>query len=118
MIIVDYSAISLAVVFTRSKDFVFVNEGETVVNEDLLRHAILNSLRMYNVKYRNDYGRMVLACDSRSWRTRVFPEYKANRKSGRDEDPMDWNLVYSTLDKITEEIEENLPYDVLACSRC
>ena len=47
---------------------------------------ILNSIRIsYHVQKK--YGEIVLTYDSRAyWRKQVFPQYKANRKKGREED--------------------------------
>lgn len=104
MIIIDYSAISLSIIFA---------QGLRALNEDLVRHMILNSLRMYNLKYRDEYGKMILACDSKSWRKESFPEYKASRKKSRDESDADWSEIFEMLNRITTEIEENMPYPVL-----
>ena len=52
MIIVDYSQIALSNIIVQKID-----------DKDIIRHMILNSLRMYNKKYRAEYGQMVLACD-------------------------------------------------------
>jgi hypothetical protein len=81
------------------------------LSEQFLRHMILNSIRMYNKKYRDDYGQMVIACDgSNSWRKRVFPQYKAHRKKARAESTMDWELFFTYLNQIREEIQANFPY--------
>ncbi len=53
MIIVDYSGVAIANLFAM----------RISVSEGLVRHCILNSLRLYNAKYRREYGQMVLACD-------------------------------------------------------
>ena len=58
-------------------------------DEALIRHFILNSLRMHNEKYRDQYGKMVICADGGSWRKDYFPQYKANRKKGREEDTKD-----------------------------
>lgn len=92
----------------------------------MLRHVVLNSIRMYNTKFREEYGQMILACDGGSWRKDVFPEYKANRKKARDKSGMDWGFFFDTLTKIRGEITENLPWiqlhvgnveadDIIAC---
>lgn len=104
MIIVDYSGVALSTVFSQKPKDLSVS---------LLRHMILNSLRMYNVKYRNDYGRMILVCDSFSWRKNVFPEYKASRKKNRDESDLDWNMIFSTINALKDEIDQFFPYPVL-----
>lgn len=76
----------------------------------MLRHVVLNSIRMYNTKFREEYGQMILACDGGSWRKDVFPEYKANRKKARDKSDMDWGFFFDTLTKIREEVATNLPW--------
>lgn len=84
------------------------------IQEDLLRHFILNSIRRYNVKFRKTYGEMVIACDdSWSWRKNVFPYYKANRKKNREESGLDWNSIFASLHKIRSELKEFFPYRVI-----
>ena len=46
-------------------------------------------------------------------RDRVFPQYKANRKKGREEDGKDWDSIFGVLNQIKEEIREFLPYKVV-----
>ena len=107
MIIVDFSAISIASVFSQPK---------SNLEEDLLRHMILNSLRLYNLKYRDEFGRMILACDAGSWRKGPFPEYKAARKKTRESSSLDWPTIFGWLNTITDEINEHLPYPVISVS--
>lgn len=104
MIIVDYSGIAMASMFSAKS-----NE----VDEGLLRHQILNSLRMYNVKYRVKYGEMVIACDGGSWRKNVFAQYKAARKTNREASPINWDEVWRVVGLICEEISNHLPYKVV-----
>jgi hypothetical protein len=84
------------------------------IDENLIRHMVLNSIRMYNVKFHQEYGKIVIcADDKRYWRRDIFPYYKASRKKDRAESPYDWNLIFETLNKIKEEIKENFPYKVV-----
>jgi len=99
-------------------DFNGLAVGTVVMNkmeadEDMVRHMILNQLRMYNKKFRDDYGQMVICCEGRSWRKGFFPEYKANRKTTRDESSLDWDEVFRLINMVTDEIRENLPYKVI-----
>ena len=103
MIVVDYSGIAMGALFARGG-------GE---EEGLIRHFILNSLRMYNVKYREEYGRMIVCCDGGSWRKNYYPEYKASRKKNRDSDSKDWDSIFNTFTKVRQEISEHLPFDVI-----
>ncbi len=79
----------------------------------MLRHMILNSIRMYNAKYREKYGQMVIAMDCGSWRKKVFEHYKAKRKTTREASNIDWDGVYAALNNIRDEIRENLPFKVV-----
>ena len=108
MIIMDYSGIALASIII-NKTF----------EESLIRHMILNSIRMYRSRYIDEYGEIVLACDGpNNWRRSAFPQYKANRKKGRDESTFDWNEAFRILHLVREEIKENFPYKVIHIDQC
>ena len=88
--------------------------GADTVDEDMVRHMILNSVRMYRTMFNQEYGEVVFAWDSRHyWRRDYFPEYKLNRKMSREKDSRDWNDIYGALNKIKDELRENLPYKYL-----
>ena len=75
---------------------------------------ILNSIRMYNKKYRDEYGQMVICADGmNTWRKQYYPQYKAHRKKARDDSGMDWNIIFDSLNMVREEIKQNLPYKVM-----
>jgi hypothetical protein len=80
----------------------------------MVRHMVLNSIRMYNVKFRDDYGDIVICCDDKKyWRRDYFPYYKAGRKKDREASPFDWTLIFETLNKVRDELKENMPYRVV-----
>lgn len=84
------------------------------IDENLIRHMVLNSLRMYNVKFKDEYGEMVICSDDKKyWRRDLFPYYKAGRKKDREASPFDWNMIFETLNKVRDEIRENFPYRVV-----
>lgn len=104
MIIVDYSGVAIANLFAM----------RISVSEGLVRHCILNSLRLYNAKYRREYGQMVLACDGGgTWRREMFPQYKASRKAARESADIDWKEFFRILGNVRDEIRENLPFKVV-----
>jgi len=104
MIIADYSGIAISNLFTMREQ----------LSEGLVRHMILNSLRSYNVKYRDKYGEMVIACDGgNTWRKKIFPQYKASRKKNREESGLDWAEFFRILGVVRDEIRENLPFKVV-----
>jgi len=108
MILIDYNQIALSNIIIQKLN-----------DENMIRHMILNSIRMYNKKYRDDYGEMVICCDGpNTWRREYFPEYKANRKKNRDDSGLDWNEVFRILNLVRDEISTNLPYKVIQLDGC
>ena len=109
MIIVDINQIMI------SNLMVQINGRDAPeLNEDLVRHMVLNSLRAHNKKFRKEYGEMVIACDSSNvWRREIFPNYKAGRKSNRAKSEHDWSLIFDIISKVKNEIKTFLPYKVV-----
>ena len=108
MILIDMNQISVASLMMH----LHMNRGE--LEEDMVRHMILNSVRMYRTMFNKDYGEMVLAYDSKSyWRRDFFPQYKSNRRKNREEDNKDWDSIFEVLNQIKNEIKEFLPYKVV-----
>ena len=82
MIIIDMNQISLASVMM---DMRMRKSDE--LDEGMIRHMILNSIRLYRTQFNKEYGEVVLTYDSRHyWRREYFPQYKASRKKGREND--------------------------------
>jgi len=85
-----------------------------VIEEDLVRHMVLNSLRLYRNKFKDDYGELVLCYDSKHyWRRKEFPYYKGTRKKDREASKFDWGAIFELLNKIRDEIRNHLPYKVI-----
>ncbi len=109
MILIDYNQIALSNIIVQKLN-----------DEQMIRHMILNSIRMYNKKYRQKYGQMVICCDGmNTWRKEYFPQYKASRKKSRDEQSdTDWPEIFRILNLVRDEIKENLPYKVIHLEGC
>ena len=108
MILIDLSQIMVA------STMMSMGKEESEVDIDMVRHMILNSLRMYRSKYHDEYGELVLCCDGRhSWRREHFPQYKAARKTNRDADNRNWTQIFGCLDTIKSELKEFFPYKYL-----
>ena len=106
MIIIDMNQITLASVMM---NFHMTKSDE--LEEDMIRHMILNSIRMYRTMFKEEYGEVVLTYDSRHyWRREIFPQYKQNRKKGRENDTKDWDKIFGLLNAIKSEFKEILPY--------
>ena len=109
MIIVDINQIMISNLMVQIS-----GRNKVELNEDLVRHMVLNSLRAHNKKFRKEYGEMVIACDSKNvWRREIFPNYKAGRKANREKSEHDWDSIFSMLHDIKNEIRTFLPYKVI-----
>jgi len=90
------------------------NHQNAVIDENMIRHMILNALRAYKVKFGNDYGEMIICADDKNyWRRTTFPYYKASRKKNREESELDWNAIFVSLNRVREEIKTFFPYKVI-----
>jgi len=108
MILLDFSQ-------TMIGSFMAMGKGSIVVEEDLLRHTVLNSIRQYKHQFRHvDHGGFVICCDSpKNWRKQSFPEYKANRKKRRETDSTDWTSLFEFLHQMIADLQEYFPYKVM-----
>ena len=108
MILLDFSQ-------TMIGSFMAMGKGSIVVEEDLLRHTVLNTIRQYKQMHRHvDHGGLVICCDSpKNWRKESFPEYKANRKKKRETDTTDWTSLFEFLHQMIDDLREYFPYKVV-----
>ena len=104
MILIDFSGIAIGNIVTQKLG----------PDENLIRHMILNSIRMYRAKYHDKYGEIVICVDGfKNWRRDVFPQYKYKRKEARKESKIDWNEMFRIINMVLDEIKENFPYKVV-----
>jgi hypothetical protein len=109
MILVDMNQISLASVMMHLN----ITKRDSV-DVSMVRHMILNSLRMYRQNYFKEFGELIICYDSKNyWRREYFPEYKAGRRKSRETSSHDWNDIFECLNTIKSEIKDNFPYKVL-----
>jgi len=109
MILIDYNAVAIGNLVVQRLD----------VEENLLRHMILNSIRMYRQKFQNEYGEVVIVADGQAnWRRDVFPQYKYKRRKSRDESKIDWNEAFRIINMVRDEIRDHFPYKVMHEPNC
>ena len=109
MILVDFNQVVI------SNFMAQVGSHKTMpLDEGMLRHMILNTIRSFRQKFAGDYGELVICCDSRKyWRKEIFPYYKANRKKDREASGVDWQTMFNTLSTVREELVEYFPYKTI-----
>ena len=109
MILIDYNAVAIGNLVVQRLN----------VDENLIRHMILNSIRMYRQKFQNEYGEVVIVADGQAnWRRDVFPQYKYKRRKSRDESKIDWNEAFRIINMVRDEIRDHFPYKVMHEPNC
>ena len=107
MILVDMNQVTLSNLMVQ-----IGNKSD--VDQDLVRHMVLNSLRNYRKRFNEEYGELVLCYDNKgNWRRDFFPNYKYGRRKDRKNSKLDWNSIFDTLHLIRDELTEYFPYKVL-----
>jgi 5'-3' exonuclease len=90
------------------------NHTNAQLEENMVRHMVLNSLRSYRKKFSDEYGELVIACDNNNyWRKQIFPYYKANRKKSIENSELNWKSIFECMNKIRSELKEFFPYRVI-----
>ena len=111
MILLDTNQLFLASYFVHRK---FSDE----LDEGMLRHLFLNTIRMYRKQFKDEYGEVVLCLESSNvWRKDIFPHYKANRKKKTKDDSHDWGTVFGYFENNLSEIDEVFPWMQLRVPR-
>ena len=114
MILIDLNQVMISNLMAQNRG----NISE-LPSKDAVRHSILNTIRAFNVKFREEYGEMVLCADAADpWRRDIFPNYKHQRRKGRVESQIDWDGLFKFMSEIREEFITKLPYKVLHVDKC
>ena len=109
MILFDFNQVAIANLMEQ------IGSSKTPVDESLVRHMILNTIRTYVKKFKATHGpEVIIACDNKKyWRRDIFPYYKAHRKKARESSGHDWSSIFEVLNKIRDELKNHSPYKVL-----
>ena len=106
-VLVDANQIAISHLMVRHKI-------ENEINIDSIRKSVVRVIGRIQRKFKDEYGKLILCYDDKNyWRREVFPQYKKNRKQERENSKYDWDMVFSVLNKIRDEIRENFPYQVI-----
>ena len=112
MILVDNTQVLMSSIFAQHRDV-------SAIDEDLVRHMVLNTYRMYRKKFFREYGELVICEDGgASWRRQFFPLYKAKRRADRKENPEQWDRFYDIINRIRAEVAEHFPYKNVLVPAC
>ena len=109
MILVDLNQVLISNLMAQIR-----GKADVKPNKEMIRHMVLNSLRGFNVKFREEFGDLVLCSDAGDpWRREFFPNYKYSRKQARQDGPFDWDEIFNIITEIKNEVKDNFPYKVM-----
>ena len=109
MILVDLNQVLISNLMVQTR-----GKPEVKPNLDMVRQMVLNSLRGFNIKFRDEYGKMILCSDAPNpWRREIFTLYKHGRRKGRVDSDTDWDNIFDIMLTIKNELIENFPYIVM-----
>jgi hypothetical protein len=112
MILVDNTQVLMSSIFAQHRDV-------AAIDEDLVRHMVLNTYRMYRKKFFREYGELVICQDGgASWRRDFFPLYKAKRRADRKENEAQWDRFYDIINRIRDEVAQHFPYRNMIVQGC
>jgi|TARA_B110000483_G_scaffold34259_1_gene41734 5'-3' exonuclease len=113
-ILVDYNQVILASLFAS-----IGNHTNIDIDENIIRHMFLNSIRSNRKKFSEEFGEIVICADGKNtWRREAYPYYKGNRKKSRDASDLDWNHLFGIMNTVRDELREYFPYKVVHIEHC
>ena len=114
MILIDLNQVMISNLMAQSR-----GDLSELPSKDAVRHSILNTIRAFNVKFREEFGEVVLCADAADpWRRDIFPNYKHQRRKGRVESKIDWDGLFKIMSEIREEFSTKLPYKLMHVEKC
>ena len=76
---------------------------------------VLNSLRGFNVKFKEEFGDLVLCSDAVILESveSFFLIISIAVKTGKTGCPFDWDKIFTIITEIKNEVKDNFPYKVM-----
>jgi 5'-3' exonuclease len=123
MILVDFSSIIFRKMFTSIKHAKPSKIDDVYITAEfihLAKYYVLQELFQIKQEFSNEYRDIIICLDDSKngyWRKDIYPQYKENRKARREKSEINYTEVFEEIDKLIEQIRENLPWKVLKIDR-
>jgi hypothetical protein len=107
MILIDLNQVLISNLMAQTR-----GKSDIKPNKEMVRHMVINSLRGFNLKFKEQYGDKIILCADAGdpWRRDIYPNYKHARRKGRVDSATDWDNIFKLITEIKNEIAENFPY--------
>ena len=88
-------------------------------SKNLIKHFVFNMVRNVFSTHKAKYGQMIIACDYKSWRRDVFPNYKYKRRENKEKDTsgIDWDFVNKISNEIIRDLSLKFPFPVIIVNK-
>lgn len=84
------------------------------LNVHSLECSLAQSIYWFKKKFQDEFGHVVVCCDSKSnWRRAVFPYYKQRRRDKRSNDEKDWDSIFDMFSVVKTHFKQNMQETVL-----
>jgi hypothetical protein len=107
MILIDLNQVLISNLMAQTR-----GKAENLPNKEMVRYMVINSLRGFILKFKQQYGNNIILCADAGdpWRRDIYPNYKHARRKGRVDSATDWDNIFKLITEIKNEIAENFPY--------
>lgn len=82
------------------------------ITEENLRKILFDHIRKIRTKFKNK-GEVIIALDSKSWRSYYFKYYKYKRKESRKDSDIDYDNVFKCFDVVINDLRDYFPFKVV-----
>lgn len=107
MIFIDLSGLFYLSIYRLEKAAVELNAHN-------LECSLAQSVFWFKKKFQDEYGHVVICCDSKSnWRRDLFPYYKQRRRDKRSSDEKDWDSIFDMFSLVKSNFSKNMQETVL-----
>ena len=84
------------------------------LNAHTLECSLAQSVFWFKKKFQDEYGHVVICCDSKSnWRRDLFPYYKQRRRDKRSSDEKDWDSIFDMFSLVKSNFSKKMQETVL-----
>jgi len=107
MILIDLNQVLISNLMAQTR-----GNSDIKPNKEMVRYMVINSLRGFILKFKQQYGNNIILCADAGdpWRRDIYPNYKHARRKGRVDSATDWDNIFKLITEIKNEIAENFPY--------
>lgn len=106
VLVIDVSNLSVATVMNNFKP-----ASQDTINQEIVRHIVLDTIRNNVLKFKGEYPEVVLAFDdNKYWRRNLAWYYKKHRQIDREKSDWDWERLNGFLNPTYDEVRTVLPY--------